>query len=106
MSKTKDIFLVVKKMYNYFTIWVLTISLLYYFGEFEDYYLDLLVLHLLISMISLYFVYIHPKRLIVDIGVRKFNLEGNTIISFSISGATYFFPIKSRPLTSPISSTS
>ena len=79
MSKIKDIFLVIRKMYNYFTIWVLTLSLLYYLGEFEDYYIDLLILHLLISIISFNFVYIHPKRLIVDLGVRKFNLEGNIL---------------------------
>ena len=56
MIKLKDILTIIKKIYKYYTFWVLTITFLYYLGDFEDYYLDLVFLHLMISMVTLYIV--------------------------------------------------
>mgnify|MGYP005661896551 CR=1 FL=1 len=80
MIKIKDILTIVKKFYKYYTFWVLTITFLYYLGDFEDYYLDLVFLHLMISMITLYIVYVEPKKLHIDLGIKKYDLEGHRLI--------------------------
>ena len=80
MIKNRDILLFVKKIYKYYTSWGLTLTFLYYLGDFEDYYLDLVFLHLMISMLTLYIVYIEPKILHIDLGIIKFDLEGPRLI--------------------------
>jgi hypothetical protein len=80
MIKIKDILTIIKKFYKYYTFWVLTITILYYLGDFEDYYLDLVFLHLMISMITLYIVYVEPKILHIDLGIIKYDLEGPRLI--------------------------
>lgn len=80
MIKIKDILTIIKKFYKYYTFWVLTITFLYYLGDFEDYYLDLVFLHLMISMITLYIVYVEPKELHIDLGIIKYDLEGPCLI--------------------------
>ena len=79
MTKIKDVLLFLKKIYKYFTIWVLTLSFLYYLGDLEDYYFDLVILHLMISVLTLYIVYIHPQKLVIDLGVYKKELTGREL---------------------------
>ena len=80
MIKNRDILLFVKKIYKYYTSWGLTLTILYYLGDFEDYYLDLVFIHLMISMLTLYIVYIEPKILHIDLGIIKYDLAGSELI--------------------------
>ena len=84
MIKNRDILTIIKKLYKYYTLWVITLTFLYYLGDFEDYYLDLVFLHLMISMLTLYIVYIEPKILHIDLGIIKFDLEGPKLVLLDI----------------------
>ena len=79
MTKTKDVLLFLKKLYKFFTIWVLTLTLLYFLGDLEDYYFDLVILHFMISCLTLYIVYIHPKKIVIDLGFYKKELVGRQL---------------------------
>ena len=81
---TRDTLFILKKCYNYFTIWILTITILYYFDIINSFYLELLLLHVFISLISLYIVYIHPRKMDINLGKFSFKLEGISLIIFDI----------------------
>tara|TARA_Y100001936_G_scaffold175268_1_gene171776 strand:- start:445 stop:882 length:438 start_codon:yes stop_codon:yes gene_type:complete len=79
MITTRETLLVLKKLLNYFTIWVLIISTLYHLGEFQAYYLDLVFLHIFISALTIYIVYVEPREFTLNIGNKKIVLFGNKL---------------------------
>ena len=77
---TKDILNVLKKFYGYFTIWVLTLNFFYHLGALQNYYQEILFLHIFVSMVTLYLVYINPKKFVIDIGIFNYTFEGSNLI--------------------------
>jgi len=80
MIKSRDIILILKKSFRYFTIWVLFLGLIFQMGGLQEFYFDILFLHLLMSILSFYLVYIYPKKIIIDLEIKNFELTGNTLI--------------------------
>jgi len=76
MQTTRDTVLILKKILGYFTWWVLLFGGIYHLGGLQEYYLDILFLHLLMSILSFYLVYIYPKKIHVDLGIVKFDITG------------------------------
>lgn len=79
MVTTRETLLVMKKLLMYFTTWILIMSTLYHFGEFQEYYLDLVFLHIFISALTLYIVYVEPREFTLDLGDKKILLVGNKL---------------------------
>ena len=77
---TKDILNILKKFYGYFTIWVLTLNVFYHLGALQNYYQEILFLHIFVSMVTLYLVYINPKKFAIDIGIFNYTFEGSNLI--------------------------
>jgi hypothetical protein len=69
---------------KYFTSWVNILQILLVFGLLSEYYYQILLLSIIISINGFILTYIHPKHIYVDIGSIKLNLGGNTfkIIDF------------------------
>ena len=79
MVTTRETLLIMKKLLMYFTTWILIMSTLYHFGEFQEYYLDLVFLHIFISALTLYIVYVEPREFTLDLGDKKIVLVGNKL---------------------------
>tara|TARA_B100000795_G_C22805081_1_gene444311 strand:- start:3896 stop:4333 length:438 start_codon:yes stop_codon:yes gene_type:complete len=80
MIRTRNTLIVLRKAFGYFTIWVLILGLFYHMGNLQEYYFDILFLHLLMSLLSLYVTYVHPKKIMVDLELVKFDIIGNKLI--------------------------
>ncbi len=76
MVTTRETLLIMKKLLMYFTTWILIMSTLYHLGEFQEYYLDLVFLHIFISALTLYIVYVEPREFTLDLGTNKIVLSG------------------------------
>ena len=79
MVTTRETLLVMKKLLNYFTTWVLILSSIYHMGDLQEYYLDLVFLHIFISALTLYIVYVEPREFTLDLGDKKIVLIGNKL---------------------------
>lgn len=79
MITTRETLLIMKKLLVYFTTWVLIMSTFYHFGEFQEYYLDLVFLHIFISILTLYIVYVEPREFTLDLGTKKIVLYGRKL---------------------------
>lgn len=79
MISTRETLLVLKKLLNYFTTWVLILSTLYHLGEFQEYYLDLVFLHIFISALTIYIVYVEPREFTFEWRDKKIVLLGKKL---------------------------
>jgi hypothetical protein len=79
MVTTRETLLIMKKLLVYFTTWILIMSTLYHFGEFQEYYLDLVLLHIFISALTFYIVYVEPREFTLDLGTKKMVLSGRKL---------------------------
>ena len=69
-----------KSMFKYLTWWNLVLVILYNLGFIQYLYFDILFLSVFISIMTIYIVYVYPKKIVKKVGDKTYELEGDDLI--------------------------